>query len=284
MSNPFTSVTVQPSYGSRKTLVTWTVLDEYEDGDFYVLRSPDGVRSWKLLNVVPANNFQLEDDLFIVDNRVQVTHYRVYLKHPTLGEFDSPPIGLFDTLTRSEYGIARNIMLREIARMHNGRNAVEVLHYIPLASGTPNPHYDPDTNQKYGAECPSTGPEDASYGLPFIGGYGLPIRTWVELKSMAPEVTSVDNAGLGNTEQVVVRRARMVAAPKPHRGHLLVNVHTDDRYAVGEEIIPYRFRGVAPVAYDVTLHLLRRGDPRYRVPIPNPLPDYYIQPSKNILK
>ena len=143
------------------------------------------------------------------------------------------------------------------------RNGLQILHYLPLLEGEKNPAYDDLTGQQLIADCP----EDDSYGLPYKGGYGPPVRTWLELYQIGPEKYSdkTDGKGADTTYDV---RARMLAFPKPMTNHLVIHPPTDNRYVVGEIVQPYLFKGLFPVAYDVTLKLLRRNDPRYRVVVP----------------
>lgn len=229
----------------------------------FVLRSvSNGAPPWKGLSQSPAVGQSFEDDAFIVENRTQQVFYRLVGVDSEGKQHFSPVVGLYDKLTKREYGAVHKIISSEYRRMRGG-NGLPMLHYVPLAEGEPNPAYDPETGQAFIATCPN----DGSYGLPYIGGYGPPLQTWVELMQLAPEPYAESPAGMGaDTTQAI--RARMLAYPKPVPGHLLVHTVTDNRYAVSDNTQPYLFKGLVPVAYDVELRLLNRNDPRYGVPVP----------------
>jgi len=268
--NPFISVNVQPSYGRQEVLVSWQVLPDYDDSMFFLYRSSSGEAPWILLNTINEDNevIALEgssfiDQEFFVDNRLQPTYYRMLLRTDDGEEFESPIVGLFDKLTRRQWGASCKMLAREYLRMRVG-NGVEILHYIPLMSGEINPKFDSDTGQHLGPECPN---DEESYGLKYKGGYGNPVQTYIEFRDVGPLVFQDTQNGQGHADPITVR-ARMLAHPKPGRGHMIVHPATDNRYVVGDTIKGWYFRGIVAIAYDVTLHLLRRNDPRYRVPIP----------------
>jgi hypothetical protein len=260
----FLDVTVQPSYGKRKVLINWTVVAGYEDLKFYVFRSlHNGAPPWKALSKHAIRGTSFEDDAFVVNNRMQQAYYQIV---GTRGDekFYSQPIGLFDKLSRSEYGAVFKIMKAEEADMHSGRlgNGISVWHFLPLLEGERNENYDPETGQKLILNCM----DSDSYGLPFKGGYGPPSQTWIKLNRIGPEIYSNDEKGKGS-DTTYRHQARMLAFPKPMTNHLIVHPATDNRYVVGEQIQPSLFRGIVAVAYDVELLLLRRNDPRYKVPL-----------------
>lgn len=270
MPSPFINVSVQPSYGANKAIVSWTVQTGYEDADFYVYRSKNNGRPpWELINEEPATMGMLEDDNFVVENRLQQVYYRIYMKKDT-EEYDSVIFSYFDKLSRRQYGGINKMMRLELKRMSTG-NGIQVLHYIPLNKGEPNPNFDEETGQLLGPDCPEDAPEDDSYGQRYIGGYNSPLYTWLELPVRGADLLSDLDNGMG-MDDTHIAQARMLAFPKPQRGHLIIHPSTDNRYVVGEHVKGHYFRGVVPVAYDTRLHLLRRGDPRYRVPVPDELP------------
>lgn len=263
--NPFIDVTVQPSYGERRVLISWIVASGYEDLKFYVFRSMNnGAPPWKALYDKAISGTSCEDDAFLVKNIMQLVYYQVV---GVRGEdkFYSNPIGLFDKLSRSEYGAVHRIMQLEHKRMHSGRlgNGVSVYHFLPLVEGVPNSGYDPETGQKLIMNCV----DNDGYGLPFKGGYSPPIKTWVEFGPAGTEVNAMreDGQGAGMLCEV---QARMLAFPKPMLNHLIVHPATDNRYVVKEQVRPFLFRGIVPVAYAVVLELLQRSDSRYNVPLP----------------
>ena len=261
VTNPFISVTVQPSYGHHKTLIHWTVARGYSDSRFYVFRSTNnGGGNWKSVTSYPISGASCEDNEFYVGNRLLQTFYKVVLIKDS-EEHHSPVISSFDRMTRSEYGAAKQIINYEYMRMSKG-NGVRVLHYLPLVEGEINPDYDAETGQKLIATCPS----DDSYGLKYKGGYGPPLQTWAEFLQISESLSiSANDQGMDDKVEVV---ARLLSFPKPLRNHLIIHPTTDNRYVVGDQIKGSYFKGFVAVSYDVTLTLLNRGDPRYRVPVP----------------
>jgi len=269
--NPFVSVNVQPAYGSKEVLISWQVLPGYEDAMFFLYRSMSGEAPWELLNLTNDEGEALAlegasyvDEEYVVENRVTNAYYRMLMITEEAEEFESPIVSMFGKLTRRQWGGCCKILQRERLRMCTG-NGIEVLHYIPLASGEVNPHFDPDTGQHLTAECPDEA--DSSYGLKYVGGYGPPVKTWIEFKDVGPIVMQDRDDGSGHDDPLNVQ-ARMLAHPRPRRGHLIIHPPSDNRYVVGETIKGWYFRGIVSIAYDTTLHLLRRNDSRYRVPIP----------------
>lgn len=261
-TTPFLDLVVQPSYGSRNVLLSWTVSSCFPSLKYLVFRSVhNGAPPWELITEDYILTTQFIDEAFVVDNRMQQVHYRLSAIDSDGNEYDSPIVGMFDRLTRSEYGAIHKIMLQEYKRMRSG-NGLRVFHYSPLLEGEPNEAYDPETGQQLIATCP----DDGSYGLPFKGGYGPPVQTWVELMKVGPEINSDKPDGKGAITQYNLQ-ARMLAFPKPMLNHLIIHPTTDNRYAVGEQVQPYLFKGLVPIAYDVTLQLLSRNDPRYKVPV-----------------
>lgn len=268
--NPFISLNIQPSYGSSEVLVSWQVLPGYTDGMFFLYRSLTGEAPWKLLNEVSdgealaVNGTSFVDTEFIIENRVTDAHYRMLLRMEDGTEYESPIVSMFGRLTRRQWGGTCKMLGREYKRMSSG-NGIEVLHYIPLNSGELNPNYDPDTGQHLSPDCLND-PSD-SYGLKYQGGYATPIKTYIEFADVGPMVFQDREDGMGHDDPVRVQ-ARMLAHPRPNRGHLIVHPPSDNRYVVGDTIKGYYFRGLVAIRYDVTLHLLRRNDARYRVPVP----------------
>lgn len=277
--NPFVNLNAQPSYGSKEVLLSWRVLPGYTDGLFFVYRSMTGTSPWELLNdtteeggVVAIYGTYFVDEEFIVENRVVDTHYRLLLRMPNGEEFESPVVSMFGQLTRKEWGGACKMMLEERQRMCTG-NGVPVYQYIPLAAGELNPNFDPDTGQDVTAECPDTNTEDDSYGLKYKGGYGPAINTWIEFMDVGPIIMQDRDDGQGHQDPITIK-ARMLAHPKPSRGQLIIHPPSDNRYVVGDTIKGWYFKGIVAIAYDMNLHLLRRSDARYRVPLPKTTTTY----------
>jgi hypothetical protein len=258
MSSPFINVWCQPSYAKGRVIVDWTLASGFDDHSVIVARSASGTPPWEVLNaaspVAAAGNF--EDSEFVVDNRIQLTHYQLALQSPT-GELvaKSPVVNLLGALSKSRYGVARYQIRQEVRQMRAGDGNL-MWHFQPLPGqypgGTKN-----DTGQTIGVECPQSG----------LAGFAPPVQTYV-MKGTPERTSQVDNPeGQGYTEDVMYQ-ARMLAFPKPSRGHVLVDPFSDDRFVVGGVVEAYRIFGVVAVAYGVTLSLLNRDDERYRLLVP----------------
>lgn len=262
-TNPFIDIVVQPSHGSRKLLISWTVAQGFEDMKFYIFRSVNnGAPPWKAISTTPISGTSFEDDKYIVNNRMRKVFYRLVGIDDDGTEYKSPIISSYDKLKKGEFGHVQKMMYQEYLRMHSG-NGLQAFHYLPLAEGEVNPAYDKETGQKLIADCP----DDESYGLKYKGGYGPPVQTWIELNRIGPEQNNERADGQGSDTTYSVT-ARMLAFPKPMTNHLIVHPTTDNRYVVDSVVQPYLFKGLISIAYDVNLKLLRRSDPRYRVSVP----------------
>jgi hypothetical protein len=262
--NPFLNVNIQPSYGKNKAVINWSVMPGYENGDFYIFKSYNkGTPPWHLCNEVPAKNGMYEDnDLFVSYD----PYYRILLVHNGI-EYDSPIVGAFDKLSKAQYGALSKIMKLEHLRMSSG-NGIQVLHFIPLISGEVNSDVDPLTLQEYGTPCPE---DTTNFGGIYKGSYGPPIYTWMEILRFGEDVRQESENGL-DVKFELNHGARMLAFPRPEPMHLIVHPETDNRYAVMSPVVGNYFRGVFPTSYNLKMQLLRRTDPRYRIPIPDSLP------------
>lgn len=264
----FRNIRIYPHHGTRSSMVTWDLAEGTPAGVVYVAFSPTGAKPWQLLNgeapVASGDGAYLDTDLHM-NSGAALGFYRLMLTN-VAGDHFSEPVGIFGDLSPREYGMVRAIMHREFLEMR-ATNGYPVWHCIPKTSGQPATNYDPDTGETVGLECPGTLEENASYGLPFLGGFNPPILTWV--RAMA-----IDRGTLKDTESEMSPREtattaiRMLAFPRPSRGHMIVDPATDRRYLIGDEIKPFLLRGVMPIAYEASMEFLSQGDPRYRFPVP----------------
>lgn len=262
----FTSVLVYPSHGDRECVVTWETIPEWDGAKFFVYRSDTGAKPWT--NLTPngiLGGGEFADSEFYLEDRLEARYYSIYAELGAELYARSADIGLFDQLPRQQYNLMRAMVHREIKDRRRG-NGIKVWHYIPLTSGEPNPKYDADTGQLV-----SSCPDDISFGLPFIGGYGEPIQTWMKILSDDPY--KEEDKPDGSKKETVTQTVRLLAWPMPRRGNLIVHPPTGDYYVVDSVVKPFRFRGIAPIAYHTRLLKLRRTDPRYKVRVPTFEPD-----------
>lgn len=266
LDDVFISLMLHPSHGERKCILTWEVIPSWDNARFFVYRSDTGAKPWTLLTPDGIQGVhEFEDDEFYVEDRLESRYYAVMAE---LGADDwakTEAVGLFDALTRKQYNIMRAGINREIRDRRRG-NGLKIWHLMPLTSGEPNPNYDPDTGQRL-----SSCPDDGSYGLPFVGGYGEPIQTW--MKVLSDDVYKEEDQPDGSKKETATLTVRLLAWPMPRRGNLIVHPPTGDYYVVDSIVKPFRFRGFAPLAYHTKLLKLRRSDPRHKVTVPAFEPD-----------
>ncbi len=264
----FRNIRIYPHHGTRSSLVTWTIADGTPAGDVFVAFSSTGTKPWALLNgetpVASSVGAYADADLQM-NSGAACGFYRLLLTNAD-GDNFSEPVSILGDLSPREYGMVRAIMYREFMEMR-ATNGYPVWHCIPKKSGERAANFDPDTGETVGLECPGTPDISASYGLPFLGGFNPPILTWVR-------ALTIDRGTLKDSESEMSPRetdtttVRMLAFPRPSRGHMIVDPATDRRYLLGDEIKPFLLRGVMPVAYEATMEFLSQGDPRYRFPVP----------------
>jgi hypothetical protein len=266
----FRNIRVIPVHGLKQARVTWEVAPRHAAGDVYVAFSATGVPgSWKVRNssapVAAGLGYYVDTDLVEVTAGHVVGFYRLML---SLGGVDmfSESLGIFTDLERREYGIMHRIIQNEYISMRSS-NGFPVFHCIPRDFGAPSSQIDPDTGLSEGIECPGTPPENASYGLPYLGGFFPPVLTWMRIISIRKDTLQDRPDSLGSTETDVTK-ARLLAFPKPLRGHMIVEPTTDRRWLVGDQVTPYLWRGIYPIAYEVDLVYIDPGDARYRFIMP----------------
>jgi hypothetical protein len=264
-SNVWINIRVSPGYAARHCAVVWEVKEDFEGFPVFVYRSDTGGPPWVLLNKDdPAVMGFFVDNEFNNDSKHIIPHYRLLL---VCGEekYPSPTIGLFETVKRHEYGIARAIIAMEFKRMSTG-NGLKCFLFPLKRQGTPAAGVDPLTNQKLEAGCNES--EGTGYGELLSGGYGEPVITWVELYG-EKQLVSADDSTKGASVEKAITEARFLPFPRPLRGYMAVFPDTDNRYVVGEIVQAFMFKGAVPVAYRVQLSLLERSNPRYGVPLPS---------------
>lgn len=264
----FQNVRIYPLHGARAATITWSMAPSTPAGDVYLAFSPTGTRgSWVELNptepVASVVGYYLDDTLFMNKGSADGFYRLLLIAGGT--DYMSEPFQIMGDMTRQEYGVLRAIIHQEFTQMRV-TNGFPVWHCIPKEHGTPAVSVDPDTGKQSGEECEVTDPEQQSYGLAFQGGFYKPVLTWMRVIAHSEGLkTDPDKF---SPEDMLKMSVRMMAFPRPARGHMIVDPTTDMRYLVGEEINTFRLRGVMPVAYNATLEHLNQADPRYKFPLP----------------
>ncbi len=263
----FRNVRIYPKHGSRNATITWELAEGTVAGDVYVAFSLAGTfGTWRALNPddpTPSAIGMFQDDQLYMDSGNVDGFYRLMLVN-SADEFMSEPFQIAGDMTAAEYGILRAMIRQEFSQMRVS-NGFPVWHCIPRTHGLPSLNEDPDTNSRSGGEC-ALDPEVRSYGLPFQGGFYPPILTWMRVIQHAEGLQ--DDPEEFSPSETSQTSARLMAFPRPRRGHMLVDPTCDRRYLVGPEVKPFRLRGVMPVAYNVTLDFLWQGDERYAFQMP----------------
>jgi hypothetical protein len=260
------STTVQPSYGKATAIVRWTVDRELAalNPEFAVYRSPDGAQGWELV-APPGTDLELTDPAFIFHSLATIPHYRVLAMYDDPAVYvEGPTAGLFDELTRREFGVCRRIMDIELRTIRI--DGWDVLHYIPLANGVIQKGWIDETGQE-GYTCPGT---DDGFGQKFVDGYAAPWLTVMHPSRTGPIIKELRDDGLGIFDENKIV-CKMLAFPRPVTGHLIIHPETDNRYVVTSKVQPHLFKGTYPVAFTAQLRLLEREHPAYRLPIPEDL-------------
>ena len=264
MNSVFRNVRIYPSHGKRQATVTWELETGTPPGDVYVAFSSVGTQgTWQALNPaspVPSALEMYQDTELFMDASTVDGFYRLMLVTPG-EEFMSEPFKITGDLTPREYGILRAMIHQEFTQMRV-TNGFPVWHCVPRAHGTPAAAIDPDTGKAEGGECDEEDTAAKSYGLPFRGGFYAPVLTWMRVTAFAEGLK--DDPDEFSPEDVDKTSVRLMAFPRPRNGHMIVDPATDRRYLVGQEIKPFRLRGVMPVAYTATLEFLPRNDERYK--------------------
>ena len=265
----FRNVRIYPNHGTRNAAITWEMASDAPAGNVYAAFSTSGTQgTWKELNpdAPVASGVGVYQDATLFMNKGSAEGFYRLLLIASAGDFLSEPFQIMGDITRREYGVIRAMIHQEFTRMRVV-NGFPVWHCIPREFGTPSLATDPDTGKKQeGGECAIEDPALRSYGMAFQGGYYRPVLTWMSITAHG-EGLKDDPEEFSPADTLKVS-ARLMAFPHPARGHMLVDPTTDVRYLISDEIKPYRFRSVLPVAYDATLEHLNQSDERYQFPLP----------------
>lgn len=250
----------------------------------YVAFSTTGTEgSWDALNPdapIPSESGIYGDAALNLNKGTADGFYRLLLTTDSGEDYFSPPVQILGDLTAREYGAVRALIHQEYTQMRV-TNGIPVWHCIPRSHGVLASSTDPDTGKSEGEECDADD-DTNSYGLKYQGGFYTPILTWMRVLQHNEGLQ--DDPEDFSPEEIMQTSSRLMAFPRPSRGHMIVNPSTDERFLVGDEIKPYRFRGVISVAYNVTLHHLQQSDERYRFEMPFvDTREYRRLPNWNIL-
>jgi len=260
--DPFTSIWVQPHIGPAGAVLMWNLPPHLLDGTVYPYQSRNGMPgTWEPLGAgVPANGsaqVQIQRGSVLEDH-----HYRLILQHGDQ-EYRSRPVNTYGRLSRHEFD-TMGAMFHTLLASWKMQNGIRMWHYCPsvsreLATGT-----NPTTTNPLDS-CPA---QDSYPDAP--RGYDPPVYVIIQVAGALQENAAPNQTGQTDAQKITL--LRMLPHPKPGRGHVLVNPHTDERWVLHATQKVHAFRGFAPIQYAMQAEVLDRQDRRYRL-IPPPIPD-----------
>lgn len=279
MANPFSTFTVQPTYGTFGAVIDFQ-LQAGKSGDVYIYRSMNGETGWELLNpeapITVADGGSASFGDTTLEGTFNLRPYYRGLLDPAGGDETTwesgPQVAPFAWATRKQKVQATMILKREYRRMSGRKSSgMTAFHLIPLEDGTAVSRYDSETGQLLGPSCPDE-PLDDGFGTKYVGGYHSPLQTKIRVLAAAPiESRSEDGTRQTRTADL---KLRLLAHPRPQVGHVIVIPQSDRRYVIESGITPFYFPGTdIPVAWEVRVSLLDSKDPRHRITIPAPASD-----------
>jgi hypothetical protein len=257
MAAPFLDVSVLPMYGQLRARIMWRLQIGFESGRVFVFESPDGLNNWRELGNVPSRESEFLDEHLIARGRLDEAYYRVVLRNKAR-TYESDVISTFGKLTRSEFGMARVIM------MHEWDTLVQftAIKFFKLRSDGERCVLcvDKDTGQMIGTSlCP------VCYGTGFEGGFYPSIDSFMHIGNMSTKIQSDSREGVGSSDMSTIK-VRTMSYPLMEKNDLIVNPSADKRYLI--ESIDYgMFHGKVPVYAEMQIQLLPRNDIRYTVPL-----------------
>lgn len=271
---PFRDVNIFPSHFNNAAVVAWIVDPRIRDAEFYVYRRVDEGGDWELLNTDPVFGSTYTDTGFSVRNKLSNPGYKI-LAVLNGKEFVSPDITLYSRTGRKAYGVARTILRSKYLQAR--LDGIPVLYYPLARNGKTNESLDPDTGQRVKASCPKglsadeqeeTGEQD-DYGTYYADGYCRPYITYMRLLGEYAQKENVLDNGVYDASTVMVE---LLSFPYARTDDMIVDVATDRRWKVGDNIQTSLVKGVIPVCHKVKISLQAHNDPCYAVPIPD---NYY---------
>lgn len=272
----FRDIRIFPSHYKHTAIVSWIVDPSIADAKFYVYRKWDGGAEWELLNTTPVEGTNTYADTnFDIKNKLQVPAYKLLAitgeGTPNEREYESEEVGLFTPTERKAFGIAHNIT--RSLYLQARQDGIPVLYYPNIKNGPISGNID-DVGQRVVATCldgkGSNQSSEADYGEYYAGGYYRPFLTYVRFIGSRLVRENILDVGLYDES---VQNAVFLAHPPVRSGDLIVDVSTDRRWIVSNNVKAQLVKSVIPVAYDAVINLQSHNDPCYAVPIPDNYPE-----------
>jgi len=250
-------------YGT--TRIWWRMNRYFNDTAPYLFQLQAGYTSnphatdWISIGAVATNVDHLDDDTGRERyGNVMFTHYRVVLTTAN-ARYTSQPIGIFGTLTESDWRQANEILRKEDLRLQKVGRPGYLLHrfrYGKVCKAS--------TDSLTGVIIDSDHPQ--SYGTEFEVGYHPAIPLIVDI---AP-TRRLEMRGATNPEQNNARprqiKARIAGYYAIYDNDVWVDATTDERWNVDTVDNVGAVRGV-PVAYEVQMSLIPFSNVIYKFPV-----------------
>lgn len=264
--NPFNTFTVFPSYGIGQANISWSLVSGVT-GDLYFYRSESGLpNTWTLLNAdVPQTGTSGEFlDTTPALNMLTPVFYRGMVDGggPPETWLKGEMVTALDSMPRREYFLTREVLRREYQFMV-GHEGLQILHFVPKEKGEAATNADLETRQLTGPAC--AGDPAAGYTTLWAGGFYPPVQSWAMISQMGDFDHKVRPDATGETPEATIA-LRLLAFPRPARGHILVFRRSDRRYVIQDPIKPFYLRGSSPLVWECQALMLNRDDPRYSLP------------------
>ena len=272
----FRDIRIFPSHYKHTAIVSWIVDPIIAGAKFYVYRKWDGGAEWELLNTTPVEGANTYADTgFNIKNKIQVPAYKLLAitgeGTPEEKEYESEEVGLFTPVERKAFGIAQNIT--RSLYLQARQDGIPVLYYPSIKNGPISGNID-DVGQRTTATCldgkGSDPDSEPDYGEYYAGGYYRPFLTYVRFIGSRLVRENILDVGLYDES---VQNAVFLAHPPVRSGDMIVDVSTDRRWIVSNNVKAQLVKSVIPVAYDAVINLQAHNDPCYAVPIPDNYPE-----------
>ena len=230
-----------------------------------------------MLNTTPVEGtYTYVDKTFDIKNKIQVPAYKLLaiVGEGTAEEkeYESEEVGLFTPTERKAFGIAHNIT--RSLYLQARQDGIPVLYYPSIKNGPISGSID-DVGQRTQAACINgddtlDGSDSPDYGEYYAGGYYRPFLTYVRFVGSRLVRENILDVGLYDE---AVQNAIFLAHPPVRSGDMIVDVSTDRRWIVSNNVKAQLVKSVIPVAYDAVINLQSHNDPCYAVPIPDNYPE-----------
>lgn len=272
----FRDIRIFPSHYKHTAIISWIIDPIIAEAKFYIYRKWDGGAEWELLNTTPVEGTNTYADTgFDIRNKLQVPAYKILAitgeGTDSEREYVSDEVGLFTPTERKAFGIAHNIT--RSLYLQARQDGIPVLYYPNIKNGPISGNVD-DVGQRTSATCLNGDSGDknvtADYGEYYAGGYYRPFLTYVRFIGSRLVRENILDVGLYDES---VQNAVFLAHPPVRSGDLVVDVSTDRRWIVSNNVKAQLVKSVIPVAYDAVINLQSHNDPCYAVPIPDNYPE-----------